>query len=42
MNPLLGNGVDDKVQNTGHADFVEDGEGRWWGVFLGMRPVWRD
>ncbi|KAL4778427.1 glycosyl hydrolase [Aspergillus varians] len=40
-NPLWRNGVDDEVQNTGHADFVEDGEGRWWAVVLGVRPVWR-
>ena len=38
-NPLWRNGVQDEVQNTGHADFVVDGEGRWWAVFLGVRPV---
>jgi alpha-N-arabinofuranosidase len=27
------------IQGTGHADLVEDGEGRWWMVFLGFRPV---
>jgi len=27
------------VQNTGHADFVEDARGNWWAVFLGVRPV---
>lgn len=37
--PLWRNGVDDDVQNTGHADFVEDVNGRWWAVFLGVRPV---
>ena len=31
--------MEDEVQNTGHADFVVDGEGRWWAVFLGVRPV---
>ena len=25
------------VQATGHADFVEDQNGRWWAVFLGFR-----
>ncbi len=25
------------VQATGHADFVEDQNGRWWAVFLGYR-----
>ncbi|KAL1954629.1 hypothetical protein VTO42DRAFT_870 [Malbranchea cinnamomea] len=38
-NPLWRNGVEDEVQNTGHADLVEDAQGRWWGVFLGVRPV---
>ena len=38
-NPLWRNGVNDEIQNTGHADLVEDQEGRWWGVFLGVRPV---
>ncbi|KAL4927335.1 glycoside hydrolase family 43 protein [Aspergillus undulatus] len=41
-NPLWRNGVTDEVQNTGHADLVEDAEGRWWAVFLGVRPVWRE
>jgi xylan 1,4-beta-xylosidase len=26
------------IQATGHADLVEDGEGNWWMVFLGIRP----
>lgn len=26
------------ITTTGHADFVEDKEGNWWGVFLGCRP----
>ncbi|RDW83491.1 glycosyl hydrolase family 43 protein [Coleophoma crateriformis] len=38
-NPLWRNGVDDEVQNTGHADFVTDSKGRWWGVLLGVRPT---
>ncbi|KAJ5859293.1 hypothetical protein N7534_004570 [Penicillium rubens] len=38
-NPLWRNGLIDEIQNTGHADLVEDTEGRWWAVFLGVRPV---
>lgn len=38
-NPLWRNGVIDEIQNTGHADLVEDTEGRWWAVVLGVRPV---
>lgn len=26
------------IQGTGHADLVEDGQGNWWMVFLGIRP----
>lgn len=37
--PLLGSSTTDEVQNTGHADLVEDAEGRWWAVFLAVRPV---
>ncbi|KAF4551803.1 Hypothetical protein D9617_12g036930 [Elsinoe fawcettii] len=33
------NGPNEEVQRTGHADVFEDGEGNWWGVFLGVRPV---
>ncbi|CAO2654047.1 Nn.00g107800.m01.CDS01 [Neocucurbitaria sp. VM-36] len=40
--PLWYNGPEEEVQRTGHADVVEDGEGRWWGVFLGVRPVRRE
>lgn len=28
----------DAVTCTGHADLVEDKDGRWWAVFLGVRP----
>lgn len=38
-NPLCHNGVEDDVQNIGHADFVEDVEGNWWAVLLAVRPV---
>ncbi|KAL5363734.1 glycosyl hydrolase [Aspergillus floccosus] len=41
-NPLWQNGVNDEVQNTGHADLVEDAQGRWWAVLLGVRPVRTD
>ncbi|KAJ8119998.1 hypothetical protein ONZ43_g3181 [Nemania bipapillata] len=37
--PLWYNGSDEEVQRTGHADVFEDGEGNWWAVFLGVRPV---
>ncbi|KAF4996497.1 hypothetical protein FDECE_12413 [Fusarium decemcellulare] len=37
--PLWYNGPDEEVQRTGHADIFEDGNGDWWGVFLGVRPV---
>ncbi|KAH6854049.1 glycosyl hydrolase [Chaetomium sp. MPI-CAGE-AT-0009] len=33
------NGPDEEVQRTGHCDLFEDGQGRWWGVLLGVRPV---
>ncbi|KAK6521868.1 hypothetical protein TWF506_002071 [Arthrobotrys conoides] len=39
-NPLWRNTTSDEVQNTGHADLIEDAAGNWWGVFLGVRP-WR-
>jgi beta-xylosidase len=40
-NPLLasGTGDEDEVQNTGHADLVEDEQGQWWAVFLAVRPM---
>ncbi|KAJ5619121.1 glycosyl hydrolase [Penicillium lagena] len=47
-NPLLSTSTSHEVQNTGHADFVEDANGQWWAVFLGVRPirksdgVWQD
>lgn len=33
------NGAEEEVQRTGHVDMFEDGNGDWWGVFLGVRPV---
>lgn len=38
-NPLCHNGVNDEVQNVGHADLVEDLDGNWWALLLGVRPV---
>jgi alpha-N-arabinofuranosidase len=40
-NPILtqrNTPLSDPIQATGHADLVEDGEGDWWMVFLGIRP----
>ncbi|OAL55251.1 beta-xylosidase [Pyrenochaeta sp. DS3sAY3a] len=37
-NPLWRNTQDDEVQNTGHCDLVEDAQGQWWAVCLGVRP----
>ncbi|KAK0389024.1 hypothetical protein NLU13_2601 [Sarocladium strictum] len=37
-NPILtARGTDEAVQHTGHCDIFEDGQGRWWGVCLGVR-----
>jgi alpha-N-arabinofuranosidase len=30
------------VTTTGHADFTEGPDGKWWAVFLGCRPYERD
>ncbi|MBC2601862.1 glycoside hydrolase family 43 protein [Puniceicoccus vermicola] len=38
-NPILTHsGLESAIQNTGHADFIEDENGKWWVVFLGVRP----
>ena len=37
-NPLWRNTAQDEVQNTGHADLVEDADGNWWAVLLAVRP----
>ncbi|KAF1960916.1 Arabinanase/levansucrase/invertase [Byssothecium circinans] len=37
--PLWYNGPNEEVQRTGHADVFQDGEGRWWAVLLGVRPL---
>lgn len=41
-NPLLSSGAENEVQNTGHVDLVEDVNGQWWAVLLGVRPYRRD
>ncbi|TDZ46024.1 Non-reducing end alpha-L-arabinofuranosidase BoGH43B [Colletotrichum trifolii] len=33
------NGPEEEVQRTGHCDIFEDGQGRWWAVMLGVRPL---
>ncbi|KAF4552547.1 Hypothetical protein D9617_9g023350 [Elsinoe fawcettii] len=38
VNPILFNDMDPHIRNTGHLDFVEGKDGRWWAVFLGVRP----
>jgi alpha-N-arabinofuranosidase len=40
-NPILthrNTPMSEPIQATGHADLVEDAEGNWWMVFLGIRP----
>jgi beta-xylosidase len=39
VNPLVFNNNHPEVQQTGHLDMVEGPDGRWWAVFLGVRPV---
>lgn len=41
-NPILthrNTPLEQPIQGTGHADIVQDGEGKWWMVFLAFRPV---
>lgn len=38
-NPLMNNSTEEEVQNTGHCDFIEDVDGRWWAVCLAVRPL---
>lgn len=38
-NPLWRNTTEDEVQNTGHCDLVEDTQGQWWAMCLGVRPI---
>ncbi|KAF2099822.1 hypothetical protein NA57DRAFT_37549 [Rhizodiscina lignyota] len=37
--PLWYNNGTERVQCTGHADVLEDANGHWWAVLLGVRPV---
>lgn len=40
-NPILTNrSMKSPIQATGHADLIDDADGNWWLVFLGVRPVW--
>lgn len=39
VNPILYNDSHPEVRQTGHADIVEGTDGRWWIVFLAVRPV---
>lgn len=38
VNPLVFNNDHHSIRNTGHMDIVDDTEGNWWAVFLGVRP----
>jgi beta-xylosidase len=38
VNPVIFNGDDPAIRNTGHLDFIETPNGKWWAVFLGVRP----
>jgi beta-xylosidase len=42
INPLIFNKDHPEVQQTGHMDIVEGSDGRWWAVFLGVRPVYEN
>ncbi|MBE1490292.1 glycoside hydrolase family 43 protein [Plantactinospora soyae] len=38
-NPILSHrSTDQPIQNTGHGDLVQAGDGSWWLLFLGVRP----
>lgn len=40
MNPILTNrGTDLPIKAIGHADLVDDKNGNWWAVCLGIRPI---
>lgn len=40
-NPILSHKdyMGSPIQATGHADLIEDQNGQWWGVCLGIRPL---
>lgn len=39
VNPMIFNGDHSEIRQTGHMDMVEGADGRWWAVFLAVRPV---
>lgn len=39
VNPLIFNHDHPDIQNTGHMDIVRREDGRWFAVFLGVRPI---
>ncbi|KAJ5658926.1 hypothetical protein N7507_005377 [Penicillium longicatenatum] len=38
VNPVIFNNEDASIRNTGHLDFIDAPNGKWWAVFLGVRP----
>ncbi|KAJ5107970.1 hypothetical protein N7456_004645 [Penicillium angulare] len=38
VNPVIFNDNDPSIRNTGHLDFIETPNGKWFAVFLGVRP----
>ncbi|ORX37512.1 glycosyl hydrolase [Kockovaella imperatae] len=40
INPLVFNDTHREIRQTGHMDITRGGDGRWWAVFLGVRPQW--
>lgn len=39
-NPILTHrSIRSPIQGTGHLDLIEDHRGKWWAVFLGIRPI---
>ncbi|ORY35934.1 glycosyl hydrolase [Naematelia encephala] len=38
VNPMVYNGLDYDVMQTGHMDMVEGKDGQWWAVCLAVRP----
>jgi hypothetical protein len=39
---MIYNGDHPEVRNTGHMDWAQGVDGRWWAVFLGVRPQGKD
>jgi beta-xylosidase len=40
INPMVFNDDHPEIRQTGHMDLVEGTDGRWWAVFLAVRPVY--